>query len=91
MSRPRVQNDRQLAPRVFELLVKIENTHKINGFQSKMSPQKSRADHQKGETNHPEMIQKVTSTSNFKKQVDPSDLNKYTIKAYAFERTLSWK
>ena len=32
MPRPRVQNDRQLAPRVFELLVKIENTHKTNGF-----------------------------------------------------------
>ena len=48
MPRPKVQNDRQLAPRVFELLVKIENTHKTNGFQSKMGPLTSPADHQKG-------------------------------------------
>ena len=46
--RPRFQNHRQLALRVLELLVKIENTHKTNGFQSKMALLTSPADHQKG-------------------------------------------
>ena len=35
MPRPRVQIHRRLATRIFELLVKIEHTHKTNGFQIK--------------------------------------------------------